>query len=529
MQGLAEEKRAWAATAPENDLGVAVDLGTTTVAAFLWDLDAPRRLATTSATNPQTRYGVDVMSRIRYATRVSGGLRRLNQAILHLLDEIVAHLAARAGRPARSVKRLVMVGNTCMHHLFLNLDPSSLGRAPYRPVATDTVRARARDLGLTFNPDAEVIFLPLVGGFVGADTVAAAMASDLDVRAGSHLLLDLGTNGEVVVVAGGRFLVCSAAAGPAFEGGGVSAGMRAVPGAVSRVWEGVPGATVELEVPLTVEPHGGRESEPVCNAEVPGTGVEPGAGWSPETSGGGETPDRERNGMAGNLENGDSDGQGDGGQSHNPWEGKTSRLADGGLVFEVLSALRPRGFCGSGLVDLLARLLDRGIIETSGRIRDSREVLRPQRIRTTAAGNAYLAVSGQLTVTGRDIMLTQKDVRALQTAKAAIASGVRILLGMVEEKGEDATPHVVHLAGAFGNYLDPRSAWRIGLLPVIPRVGISLVGNAAGWGAQMVLVNPELLSRAEAIAQRAFHVELGGNPLFEEYFLKDLNFGEQET
>ena len=212
-----------------------MDLGTTTIVAYLWDLEAKRCLGTAAAGNPQAACGDDVISRMVYAGTREDGLERLQALAVAGVNGLVAELTASTGVPAREIYRVALVGNTCMQHLFLGLDPSYLGKAPYVPACRGPVITTAGDIGINIYPLGIVEFLPNIAGFVGSDALAAAVAVGLSEGAGNTLLVDLGTNGELLLATGDGLVACSTAAGPAFEGAGISAGMRAVPGAIEKM------------------------------------------------------------------------------------------------------------------------------------------------------------------------------------------------------------------------------------------------------------------------------------------------------
>ncbi len=231
-------------------LGLAVDLGTTKLAGYLMDLETGETLAAAGAMNPQLAYGEDVMARITYALQEPGGDQRLQEAAAKGIGELLSGLCAEAGVRPDQVVEAVVVGNTAMHHLFLGLPTRPLGLAPYVPVESDPLEVRAQDVGLELAPGAMVHLLPNVAGFVGADHVAALLATRMDEVDVPTLLLDIGTNTEICLAANGRLLSCSTASGPAFEGAHIRFGMRAAPGAIERVrliggevfWETVEGA-----------------------------------------------------------------------------------------------------------------------------------------------------------------------------------------------------------------------------------------------------------------------------------------------
>lgn len=214
-------------------LGAAVDLGTTTLAGYLLDLETGSCLASLSRRNPQTSYGADVISRLSFA--LEGGLGQLTSAIRTSVRELLQELADQSSTSPYEIQTLVLVGNSAMHHLWWGMDPTSLAHAPYEPVSRAPIQVPAAAVGLQLHPQAQLYFLPLVAGFVGADTVAAALATRLDEKNGKKLLVDIGTNGEMVLTTAGRLFTCAAAAGPALEGAEISCGMRGIRGAIEAV------------------------------------------------------------------------------------------------------------------------------------------------------------------------------------------------------------------------------------------------------------------------------------------------------
>jgi len=323
-----------------------------------------------------------------------------------------------------------MAGNTCMQHLFLGIDPCCLGKAPYVPACRGPVITTAEHIGLNIYPRGIVEFLPNIAGFVGSDALAAAVAVNLAEKAGNTLLVDLGTNGELLLATRDGIFACSTAAGPAFEGAGISAGMRAVPGAIDKMY-----------------------------------------------------------------------------------------LGEGGLQWHVIGSLSPRGFCGSGLVDGLAGILDLGIMDASGRIKTPEE--------TTDPGNRYIAPGDRgfdfcLDPEGQ-VRITQADVRKIQLAKGAVAAGMKTLLDHVGLRFQDLDQII--LAGGFGNYLDINNAQQIGLIPQIPPERVHFAGNAAGTGAQMVLLSREIREKALGLTGKIRHLELAGTASFSQAFMEAMFFG----
>ncbi|HXG04282.1 MAG TPA: ASKHA domain-containing protein [Candidatus Binatia bacterium] len=416
--------------------GLAVDIGTTTVVTTLLELESGETLAAVSSLNPQSAYGGDLMSRIAFAQFNPANRRRLTTRILGLLNQHVNEVCRESGVPARWIYKVVIVGNTVMHHLVLGIDPSWVGLAPYAPVMRHPLVLPARELNLKVAPEARVCFLPLVAGFVGADAVAVALATRLDVPGDPRVAVDIGTNGEVLLAAGGRLLACSAPAGPALEGAQIRCGMRGAVGAVDRV-------QVDEDVRLHTI------------GEAPALGI-----------------------------------------------------------------------CGSGLIDLVAGLLDAGVIDATGLIQvERRDRLPPGlRERVTMRGEERVVVVARPgeAGAGREIVLTQEDVRQVQLAKGAIASGIAMLLHVAGLHPEDLQE--VLLAGGFGNYVSIPSARRIGLVPAVALERVRYVGNAAALGAQLALLSEAERERASRLARSVEHVSLAAHPDFEAIFVDAMNF-----
>jgi uncharacterized 2Fe-2S/4Fe-4S cluster protein (DUF4445 family) len=215
--------------------GLAIDIGTTSVVTTLMELESGEQMASVSSLNPQAVFGGDLMSRIAFAQFEPGNLRKLQTRIIGLLNQHVEQIVRDSGVLAKWIYKVVVVGNTCMHHLLLGIDPSYVGLAPYAPVMRHPLVMPARDLFLKVNPEARVCLLPLVAGFVGADAVAVALATRIDETPEIRIAVDIGTNGEVLLGSRERLWACSAPAGPALEGAQIRHGMRAALGAVDRV------------------------------------------------------------------------------------------------------------------------------------------------------------------------------------------------------------------------------------------------------------------------------------------------------
>jgi uncharacterized 2Fe-2S/4Fe-4S cluster protein (DUF4445 family) len=392
---------------PDTGLGIAVDVGTTTLVAQLVDRVTGNVLGVKSGLNPQARHGADLMSRLEYALAPEGH-RKLGSLVRTAVGNLIRELLGEhAG--GTDVRRVTLVGNTAMHHLFCGLDSRPLAFVPFE---SDQLGAQHLDPGWlspALPNHAEVLFLPCIGGFVGSDVLAGLLATPVGSSRDVAILVDLGTNGEVVVGNQDELLCASTAAGPAFEGARIRMGMQASTGAIARV---------------------------------------------------------ERDGA--------------------------------GIACRVIGGVKPRGLCGSGLVDAVAAGLDLGVIEPGGRI----------------AGG-----SGEWTIAA-PVVLSQSDVRELQLAKAAIFASIRVLM---ERRGlSPGELPGVFLAGAFGNYVRRESALRIGLIPSRPD-RIEPVGNAALRGARLALF-PGSIERLESIRGRTRHLPLAADPLFMESYVESMAF-----
>ena len=220
---------------PERILGMAYDVGTTTIAGYLIDMETGQELAVASLLNPQTRYGDDVVSRIEHSTSSEKGLLALQSSVIGAVNELVTETCRQANAEPRDIVAMTLVGNTTMHHLLLGISPAALAQSPYVPVITDPLMAKASDLGIAIWPDAHIWMLPNIAGWVGADTVGVILATDLHRQPGIGLAIDIGTNGEMALGSRDRLITCSTAAGPAFEGAQLSCGMRAADGAIEKV------------------------------------------------------------------------------------------------------------------------------------------------------------------------------------------------------------------------------------------------------------------------------------------------------
>lgn len=403
--------------------GAAVDIGTTTVVAYLYDCGKAIQLGAASRINSQASLGVDVISRIKYCSDFENGLQTLNSAIISDINSLLEELAKSQGISADDVRHIVVTGNTTMLHLFAGISPVSMGVLPFKPESLFGEYYDSGKLGLSAK-HANVYLMPCISAFVGGDITAAILASGLYKEKQLCALLDIGTNGEVALGNSDFLYVTSTAAGPAFEGAQISRGMAGVPGAINRAY---------------------------------------------------------------------------------PY--------NGAIEITTIGDRPAQGVCGSGLLDAAALMVSSGLVDETGRIADKSEAM--SRYIVESDGQPGIEISP-------GIVITQKDIREIQTAKAAIAAGLEALLHHAGKAIEDVSK--IYLAGGFGNFMDPNSAIKVGLLPSQAAGSIGAIGNAAGTGAIMALLRDEYKQTCEEIAKTGRHVELGSNPVFFERYIENMYF-----
>ena len=424
----------------ESLYGLAIDIGSTTLAAHLCDLQTGAVLATETMMNPQVRYGEDLISRISYATDPAG-MSRLHHAIIKALNDLSTLAASAAGIDPEAVTDMVLVGNTVMHHLLLGINPVEIGHLPFALATDEALDLYARDIGLkAVNAGARVHILPCVAGYVGADNVAVLLAEYPYLKDGVTLIVDVGTNAEILLCTSDRILSASSPTGPAFEGAQISHGQRAAAGAIERV----------------------RITSQGLRYKVIGDDR-----WSDE-------------------------------------------LAED-------ESLRPTGICGSGIIEVVAELFSAGLINRDGKFVPDAVELHPMARYNGRLGELVLATAEE-SATGQEILITQKDIRAIQLAKAALYSGVRLLMDRLNIQHVD----YIRLAGAFGSYIDPAYAMQIGLIPDCELAHVTAVGNAAGDGARIALLNSDQRHYIQQLVRKLEYVETAAEPQFQDYFVDAL-------
>ena len=417
--------------------GVAVDVGTTTVAAKLLNLRTGEVLSVNSAINAQTAHGADVVGRIYYCERHPVGTRRLHQLLIKQLNAMLENLTAQADIRLEDVYQMVIDGNTVMQHLALNVNPAKLGTSPFAPILQGPVSLSARELDIRIHPAGSIEIMPNLGGYVGSDITAVLTVLEIDCSDDLQVVVDLGTNGEVVVGNKDRMLCCSSPAGPAWEGACISWGMRAANGAIER-----------------------------------------------------------------------------------------AEMIDGELQIKTVGSKPPIGICGSGLLDLVSEFYRAGLIQASGRILPpdmlSEKVLDALKNRVQKSDNGPFEIRIAQVYDERWITLTQADVRELQLAKAAIASGIDLLLKELDRKPSDIAE--VYIAGAFGNHVRSQDVLDLGMLPMVEQERIHFIGNAALTGAEAVLRSKAAREKAARLARSVDYIEISGRSDFQDAFVEAIAF-----
>jgi len=401
--------------------GMALDLGTTHLEASLVNLLDGRQLARANRENSQIEYGDDILSRVHFAAG-SGGLKVLHEAVIATINELAVEMAAEVGLESADIRALSVSGNTTMTHFFLNLDPYHLIREPYIPQVNVVDPCEAGELGLVINPCAPVWVMPSVGSYFGGDLISGIIASGLDQADEVSMLIDVGTNAEVVIGNREWLMACAGAAGPALEGGVARMGMRAGPGAIERV---------EME------------------------------------------------------------------------------QATGELSWTTIDGGKPRGLCGSGIIDLVAALYLNRIIDLRGKF--SSLSANPGLVETPE-GRAFVVADSKESATGEPVMFTQVDLDAVMRSKAAMYSILTTLVGQVGMEFKELER--IYVAGAFGRHISPRQAITLGMLPDLPLDTFVPVGNSSLAGAEKILLSETARVNSRHLVKKITYLELNVNQEF---------------
>lgn len=443
----------------------AIDLGTTTIVGYLLDGKNGKTLAVESRMNPQVQYGADVIQRANYVLEHGDeGLSVLSRSVRETVNEILESLMEKVKNQGNgkeykeacrtNIYQLSLVGNTCMHHLFLGIPPASLVHAPYTPAISQALTLHAGDYDIHIHRKGQLILLPNIAGYIGADTSGCLLALRQDLKEEITLMLDIGTNTEMILGNKDGLAACSAASGPAFEGAKIQCGMRGLPGAIDHV----------------------------------------------------------------KYENGE-------------W------------TYTTIGGEKPIGLCGSGLIDLVAELLRTGLLDENGILHSGQEkpdtfvLVPPEKTKYVSRNEDKYVIQADKTGEYKtetykintpyfestyEVYLTQKDIGEVQLAKAAIAAGIQLLLKKMNV--EESQVQTVYLAGGFGNYMNAENAARIGLIPESFVKKVQCVGNAAGEGAKIALLNKKERHEIEDVVEKIEFLELAACPEFQDCFIDELGF-----
>ena len=454
----------------EASYGLAVDIGTTTVAAYFCDLATMEVIETVSMMNPQCKYGEDVMSRITYHMMNPDGLEKMSNDIIEGLNQLIDQAIQSTHPPKKRVKKKkddkgpqewvevpqegktylrlsrddvedITIGcNTAMHHILLQLDPEHVALAPFPPVIHHSLDIKARDLGLNINPSSNVFILPNEAGFVGADNVGVLIAEEPYKKDEIQLIIDIGTNGELVLGNKDKLISSSCATGPAFEGAQLAFGMRAAPGAIERIR--IDPETHEVDYKVIGRDAWRKYSEP--------------------------------------------------------------------------KEMKAKGICGSGILDVLAELYKAGVITKSGAFNKKGQKSDRFRKNPDTKFAEFVLAWAEETSIDKDIVITQKDVRQIQLAKGALYAGCKLMVRRMQVDKLDK----VKIAGAFGTHVDREKALIMGLFPDCDIEKIVSVGNAAGDGCRAALLNREKREEANWVSRNVEYIELTIEPDFQREFME---------
>lgn len=417
--------------------GVACDIGSTTIAMHLVSLLSGRIVASSGTSNPQIRFGEDLMSRVSYVMMNPDGREAMTKAVREAVNGLIGKVCAEGEVDRHDILDMVFVANPIMHHLFLGIDPTELGQAPFALAVSGALQYWAHEIDIDVNRGARLYMLPCIAGHVGADAAGATLSEGPYRQDKMMLLVDVGTNAEIVLGNKDRVVAASSPTGPAFEGAEISSGQRAAPGAIERV---------RID-PATLEPR------------FRVIGVEK---WSDE-------------------------------------EGFAEAAASVGVT----------GICGSAIIEIVAEMYLSGIISEDGVV-DGGMAAKSPRIIPNGRTFSYLLHDGEPRIT-----VTQNDIRAIQLAKAALYAGIKLLM---EKQGVD---HVdtIRFAGAFGSFIDPKYAMVLGLIPDCDLDDVKAVGNAAGTGALMALLNRGHRREIEQTVSKIEKIETALESKFQEHFV----------
>ena len=401
--------------------GIAFDIGSTKIAAFLINLESGEMLDQTGFMNPQIALGEDIINRLSHAMQTPDKARKLQDMLVDRINQYLLETIRKFKLEPDQIIDMVVVGNTAIHHLFCGLPVKSLGEAPYVPAIQQSLSFSALQHRIQIAPGAQIYLPPNIAGYVGADHTAAVLATRIQESEKTLCLIDIGTNTEISLIHQEKIHACSCASGPAFEGAHIQDGMRASPGAIDQV-----------------------------------------------------------------------------------------KIENGLVKLSTIGQKPPSGICGSGILSVMAEMRRNHIIDHRGVFNHEHPLVDPEQKLLILNKNE----NGQI------IKITRKDVNEVQLAKGAIRSGIEILCQKTGIQ-PDQIDHFL-IAGAFGNYLDLGSAIEIGMFPDVPLENYTQIGNAAGAGARMLLVNHSQRNLAEQIGREIHYIELTAETTFNDTYVSAL-------
>jgi len=412
-----------------SNYGLAIDVGTTTIVVLLVDLTSGKILDKASGLNGQITYGETLLTRIAFSRKAENGLRKLQQAVVESINDIVDKLTSDAGIKNEEITSICVGGNTVMNHLLTKKDVDYLWYVDANDKVHRTpIIQKAEEFGLHANPKAYVYCLPNVSRFLGGDAVGDVVASDMYMSDDVSLLVDMGTNGEIIFGNKNWLVSCSVASGPAFEGGGIRFGMRAMQGGVEHV---------------KIDP-------------------------------------------------------------------KTLKAE-----YSVIGNTRPRGICGSGIIDAVAEMFSVGLLDFAGKIIKSQTLVREGR-----NGLEYVIVPADETAIGRDIVISQRDIDYIMDSKAAVLGGILVLMKKFKVPIYDVKN--LYLAGAFGAYTDLKNATKLGIFPEFPNAKVCPIGNGSVSGAYVTLLSKKKREEASIIAKNMLYIDLLADVMFAETYSESI-------
>jgi uncharacterized 2Fe-2S/4Fe-4S cluster protein (DUF4445 family) len=417
-------------------LGIAIDIGTTTLALYLCDRQSGQILHSAAVANPQRRFGEDVISRIAYCNDHADGLESLHRVIVDGINNMIGDCLDSTGVQEEAIARVTVVGNTTMQHLFAGWHPGILGVSPFMPESCDAQYFSATELGLALSESCRVYLFPVISGFVGGDTLGVMLSEKPYLKDETSLIIDIGTNGEIILGNRNSIWVTSCATGPALEGAHIECGMRASSGAIEKVYI-------------------------------------------------------------------DSDS----------YRVNYSLIGNNETVY-------PKGLCGSGLIDVVAEMVKTGLIVPSGRLCEGLPGINADE---KGIGREFVIFPGNDSSGQRRVVLTLADVRQVQLAKAALSTGIKLLM---KRAGVETIDRLV-LTGAFGARFNWKNAVVLGMLPeIVCQAEVSIVENAAGRGAILALLDEREKEEIQEAASNTHLCELAADPEFTMEFALQTSFPE---